>query len=265
VSRTPLRSPSAPAAADPGAARDEAARILAEYARRRRDLPWDYYSPFRPGVLFAIQQRVRAVLDLLRREGMADLRERSVLEIGCGRGDWLADLEAWGARRERLAAIEIDPATGLQAQARFAGWRAEDGTLIARGADIRVGDATRLPWPDGSFDVVLQSTALSSVLRADIRSAIAAEMARVLRPDGAILWYDLCVDNPRNAAVRGLRAPEIRALFPGYRVRLRRITLAPPLARRIAPVSWLAAQALERLALLNTHYLGALRRESDAR
>jgi SAM-dependent methyltransferase len=196
---------------------------------------------------------------------MADLRERCVLEIGCGRGDWLADLEAWGARRERLAAIELDPATGLEAQARFAGWRAEDGALIARGADIRIGDATRLPWPDGSFDLVLQSTVFSSVLRADVRRAIAGEIQRVLRPDGAILWYDLCVDNPRNAAVRGVRAGEICALFPAYRVRLRRITLAPPLARRLAPVSWLAAEVLERLAVLNTHYLGVLRRESDAR
>ena len=33
-------------------------------------------------------------------------------------------------------------------------------------------------------------------------------------------------------------AAEIRALFPGRRIELRRVTLAPPLARLVVPVSW---------------------------
>lgn len=265
MSLTPIdRSPSSDDAPNGGAARAEAARILAEYARRRRELPWDFYSLFRPAILFTKQQRVRAVLDLLRREGMADLRERCVLEIGCGRGDWLADFEAWGVRREHMAAIELDPATGREAQTRFAACRDEAGALIARGADVRIGDASRLPWPDCSFDLVVQSTVFSSVLRQETRKAIAAEMARVMSPGGAILWYDFFVDNPRNASVRGVRAAEIHALFPGYEVRLRRITLAPPVARRLVPVSWLVAAAIERLAVFNSHYLGLLRRKAEA-
>jgi SAM-dependent methyltransferase len=260
---TPRPHPRAADGLDPAAAHDEAARIVAEYARRRRELPWDFYSLFRPAVLFAKQQRVRAVLDLLRHEGLADLRERRILEIGCGHGDWLADLEAWGARRDRLAAIELDPMSGREAQARLAACRDERGAMIAPGADVRVGDATRLPWTDGAFDLVLQSTVFSSVLHADVRRAIAAEMARVLGPGGAILWYDLRVDNPRNPGVRGLQADDIRALFPGFRARLRRITLAPPVARRLVPASWLAAELLERLVVLNTHYLGLLRREDE--
>jgi hypothetical protein len=82
----------------------------------------------------------------------------------------------------------------------------------------------------------------------------------VLRPDGAILWYDLRVDNPRNPNVRGVRGAEIRALFPDFRLRLRRVTLAPPHARRLVPRSWLLAGLLERFVVLNTHYLGLLRR-----
>jgi SAM-dependent methyltransferase len=260
VRRNPIRSTSAPDTADPATAREEGARILAEYARRRRELPWDYYSLFRPAVLFAKQQRVRAALDLLRREGLADLRERRILEIGCGRGDWLADLEGWGARRELLAAIELDPVRGEAAQARFAAWRSESGEVRAAGADVRIGDASRLPWAAGSFALVIQSTVFSSVLRPDVRAAIAAEMTRVLRPDGAILWYDLRVDNPRNLNVGGVRGAEIRALFPDFRLRLRRVTLAPPLARRLVPRSWLLAGLLERFVVLNTHYLGLLRR-----
>lgn len=195
---------------------------------------------------------------------MADLRERRVLEVGCGRGDWLADLEAWGVRREQLAAIDIDPVRARETQARFAPWRGEGGEVLAPGADIRIGDASRLPWPDGSFDLVMQSTVFSSILQFEMRQAIAAEMVRVLRPGGAILWYDFLVNNPWNSNVRGVRAGEIQALFPGYQARLKRITLAPPLARRLVPLSWLAATALERLVLLNTHYIGLLRREDSA-
>ena len=265
MSRGPDTRSSGADAVDAVAARAEAARILAEYARRQRELPWDFYSLLRPAVLFAKQQRERAVLELLRRERLTDLREQWVLEIGCGHGDWLADLEAWGARRERLAAIELDPARAREAQARFAASRGEGGTVIAPGADVRVGDASRLPWADGVFDLVLQSTVFSSVLRPELRRAIAAEMVRVLRPGGAILWYDLAVDNPKNSKVRGVRAAEIRALFPGHEARLRRITLAPPVARRLVPVSWLAAAMLERCVLLNSHYLGLLRRGDAAR
>jgi hypothetical protein len=60
--------------------------------------------------------------------------------------------------------------------------------------------------------------------------------------------------------VRGIRRRELQSLFPGFQLRLRRVTLAPPLARLIAPRSALAALVLEDVRLLNTHYLGLLRR-----
>ena len=37
------------------------------------------------------------------------------------------------------------------------------------------------------------------------------------------------MDNPRNPNVRGIRADEIRALFPRCDISLRRVTLAPPI------------------------------------
>jgi hypothetical protein len=85
-------------------------------------------------------------------------------------------------------------------------------------------------------------------------------MARVLTDDGLVLWSDFFVRSPSNRAVRGMRRSEIARLFPGFAIELRRITLAPPIARSIAPYSHLAAGALEALRLLNTHYLGVLRR-----
>jgi hypothetical protein len=106
---------------------------------------------------------------------------------------------------------------------------------------------------------VVQSTVFSSILDAAMRAAVAAEMARVLAPGGVILWNDFFVDNPRNRAVRGIRRREVAALFPGMDVELRRVTLAAPIARAVAPRSQLAASALEALRVLDTHYLGVIR------
>ena len=83
----------------------------------------------------------------------------------------------------------------------------------------------------------------------------------MLKPAGIIVWYDFLFDNPRNANVQGVGSKEIRRLFPGCLIHLRRITLAPPLARRIVPISWSIARLLEQLRMLNTHYLGVIQKE----
>ena len=47
------------------------------------------------------------------------LSDRRVLEGG--RGQWLVDLESWGAERENLARIELDPDEGRKTQWCFPG------------------------------------------------------------------------------------------------------------------------------------------------
>jgi hypothetical protein len=55
---------------------------------------------------------------------------------------------------------------------------------------------------------------------------------------------------------------EIRMLFPACRIDLRRVTLAPPLARLLAPRSWLLTYLLSCSRVLCTHYLGAITRRA---
>jgi SAM-dependent methyltransferase len=171
-----------------------------------------------------------------------------LLEVGCGRGQWLATFEEFGVVRHNLAGIELDPDRHEFCARRFVG------------ADIRCGDAARLPWPDDSFDVAFQATVFTSILDHSLKQSIAGEMLRVLRPGGCVLWYDFFVNNPRNPHVRGISRREIQELFAGCTVRLRRVTLAPPLARRLAAVSWNVARLLESVRLFNTHYLAVIRR-----
>jgi ubiquinone/menaquinone biosynthesis C-methylase UbiE len=216
----------------------EADRILEELRRREREVPADFYSLDRPANRFLRHSQERALRTI------GSLSGKRVLEVGCGSGNWLEMLEGAAS----LAGIDLDPGRAARAAARFPG------------ADIRAGDASRLPWQSGSFDIVLQSTVFSSILDAEMRRAVASEMLRVLAPGGAILWYDFFVDNPSNPHVRGVRRREIEALFPGCRISLRRATLAPPIARRIVPVSWKLAALLESLRVLDTHWFGVIRR-----
>jgi len=55
--------------------------------------------------------------------------------------------------------------------------------------------------------------------------------------------------NPENPDVKGVNKREIYELFPNCDIYLKRITLAPLLARAIAPHSWLICYLFERLKI----------------
>jgi ubiquinone/menaquinone biosynthesis C-methylase UbiE len=139
--------------------------------------------------------------------------------------------------------------------------RIENARIRIPQADLRAGSASELPWPDESFDVVSQFTVFTSILDLALRRAVAGEMLRVLKPSGAALWFDFRFSNPRNAQVRGVRAAEIRSLFPGCRITLAPVLLAPPLGRVVAGWSWPLAEALQGLPFLCTHYVGLIRKQ----
>jgi SAM-dependent methyltransferase len=198
---------------------------------------------------FQIQERERHVLRLLDRYRMMPLAGKKILEVGCGTGKWLRDLVAWGADPELLFGVELLEASVARAR------RLCPGTVT-----IECGSAASLSFPAQSFDIVLQATMFTSVLDGVMRQAIAAEMLRVLRPGGLIIWYDFFFKNPRHSYVRPVTRAEIQTLFPGCSLDLRRVSLAPPLARLLAPRAWPVCSVLSRISPLCTHYLGAIRR-----
>ena len=113
------------------------------------------------------------------------------------------------------------------------------------GSSFLNADGQSLPFPSGAFDLVLQYTAISSVLDSDIRRNICADILRVLKHDGVIIWYDFWL-NPTNPQTKGIRKKEIREIFPNCDYEFHKITLAPPLARKLVPISWIFAQVLEK-------------------
>ncbi len=225
--------------------RAEESRIRAVYARREEGNRYSWFG----GNLYIMQQCERRILALLQRCGVEDLSSQTVLEVGCGNGYWLREFVKWGAHPENLTGIDLlADRVGLARR------------LCAPAVKVQCASAAQLPFPDGRFDLVFQSTVFTSILDSSLKQQVAAEMLRVVKSDGLILWYDYHVNNPWNGDVRGIRRAEIAELFTDCRVELEPATLIPPLARRLARYSYVACYLLEKIPLFCTHYLGAIRK-----
>jgi len=226
---------------------DDLFRLRREYENRKlRFEGKDVYSRIDPANFFAIQQRQRALLNVLRENGSVDFSKLKILEMGCGNGGILLEFLELGLMPTNLYGVDL------------LSDRLFNASKHLLGSHLLNSDGQFLPFPSHSFDMVMQFTALSSVLDPDIRRNICSEMLRVVDSLGIILWYDFWL-NPTNPQTHGIRPTEIRKLFPNCTCEFHKITLAPPLSRRIVPISWILAIFLESLKIFNSHYLVAIR------
>jgi ubiquinone/menaquinone biosynthesis C-methylase UbiE len=227
----------------------ELARLEAEYKRRASNSRYaERYSYFNNAALLHIHSLERSLLALLKRHNFTFLTEKKILDVGCGSGSHLRRLLDYGAAPANLAGIDLLPPRIQQAQ------------NLQSDIDWRVGSAHQLPYADATFDLVMSFVMFSSILDESLRQQIADEMWRVRKPGGLILVYDFIYSNPNNAAVRGVSQQKIKRLFnrPGARFDFQRITLAPPIARIVAPHAYWLATTLEQCKILNTHIVGII-------
>jgi len=180
------------------------------------------------------------------------LRNAQVLDVGCGGGGWLTRLASHGLPPENAHGVD------LRADA------IDRARSYVPSADVRVGNAAALPFPDESMDLVAQFTMLSSVEDSGVRTAIAREMSRVVRREGVIVSYDFWIQQ-RNQNTRGITKRELMALFDGHDINVCSVTLAPPIARRVAPRSYHLAVALQAVPPLRTHRLAFISPKPSAR
>lgn len=224
----------------------ESARIISEYQRRETEISKDLYAPWQAAENFILAERKARAAHLLFHLGKFPQSSDSCLEIGYGKIGWLADLISWGVSEKNLHGIELSAE------------RAGIAQNALPSADLRVGSATLLPWANNFFRFVIVSTVFSSILDSEIRKMIVAEIERVLMREGVVIFYDLAVGNPRNKNVEAVKAGQIKEIFPNFAGEIKRLTLAPPVARFAAPKSFALAALLNALPFLRTHLLAIL-------
>ena len=102
----------------------------------------------------------------------------TVVDVGCGPGDLVVAISR-RLREARIVGIDLSPSMLL--------WAGRHATTDGRVKFI-VGDAAELPFDDGSVDMVVSTLSLHHW--AEPADAF-AEIARVLKPGGVALVYDL--------------------------------------------------------------------------
>ncbi|MEE9166519.1 MAG: class I SAM-dependent methyltransferase [Candidatus Neomarinimicrobiota bacterium] len=121
------------------------------------------FEPFNTGL------RGLCVKMLPPREGMF------VLDMGCGTGSQLDVYQKAGCE-----VFGIDPSVAMIDLAR---------QKLGNHANLCVGDASRMPYGEGSFDLIVVSLVLHEI-SSRIRSVLVSESRRVLKKDGRLLVVD---------------------------------------------------------------------------
>lgn len=166
----------------------------------------------------------------------------AILDVGCGTGVNLVEAVRWFGPPRLLCGIDLS--VGMLEIARTK--TAKLGLQV----HLTAGDAERLPYPDGLFDLVLCNSVLHWF---SDKAAAIREMRRVLRPGGQLVlicaaapayweWFGL-VDRLLAAAI-GRPAPSSR----------------PPLPTLSEVALWLATEGLLTEHLANPTRLERIRR-----
>ncbi len=113
-----------------------------------------------------------------------------VLDVGCGRGLMLI-----GAAKRLTTgkAIGIDiwqaeDLSGNRPEATLENARREN---VAERVEVQTADMRRLPFPEGTFDVVVSCAAIHNIYSSADRAKAISEIARVVKPGGQILIDDI--------------------------------------------------------------------------
>ncbi|HFQ89723.1 MAG TPA: class I SAM-dependent methyltransferase [Desulfobulbus sp.] len=157
---------------------------LGEFVREKGHLLDSLYVTFEDkfrGTRGEIRERLRVYLDILRAAG-AGSEEQPVLDIGCGRGEWLELL-----RDEGLAGRGVDLNDTLAHQCRERGLAVETGDAIAHLRSL----------PEASLGAVTGFHIIEH-LPMETQLELYGEAVRVLRPGGVAIFE---TPNPQNLLV----------------------------------------------------------------
>lgn len=142
-----------------------------------------YYDLLAAFLTLGRERELRARLAALANIGPGE----SVLDAGCGTG-------SLAIAAKRLAGV-TGTVIGVDASPEMIDHARRKARRAGADVDFQIARAESLPFPDASFDVVLSTLMMHHLPRA-VRELFAAEILRVLRPDGRVLVVDF--EKPSN-------------------------------------------------------------------
>src|SRR5579871_562626 len=116
--------------------------------------------------------------------------EETVLDVGCGRGLLLigAAKRLTSGKAVGVDIWQAEDLSGNRLEATQENARLEG---VSDRVDVKDGDARRLPFADGTFDVVVTKDVLHNIYNAAERDTAVREIARVLKPGGRLVIEDV--------------------------------------------------------------------------
>jgi ubiquinone/menaquinone biosynthesis C-methylase UbiE len=137
--------------------------------------------------------------------------DETALDVGCGRG-LLLTAAARRVPRGKAVGIDIwqaEDLTGNRPEATLENARLEG---VADRVEVRTADMRQMPFPDGTFDVVVSNVAIHNLYQPAEREQAIAEIARVLKAGGQALINDIRHGDEYAAAFAKHGCPEVRRL-----------------------------------------------------
>ncbi len=223
---------------------DEVQKIIERYNKRKNSLPSGRYDFLNPWVYMNELEKECAIIRIFNKVGMNDLKSKNLLEIGCGNGANLLWFIRIGFSPHLLVGNELLPERAQIAN-----------NNTPKGLNIITGNALDIHYPENSFDIIYQSMVFSSILDDEFTQRLAQKIWSLIKVGGGILWYDFIYDNPLNKDVHGISFNKLKKLFPEAKIVKQKISLAPPLARRLTKISDNLYTLFNSLIFLRTHIL----------
>ena len=200
------------------------------------------YNPVLPENYYIVSSREKIFIKSLLNNFGTDFSDLKVLDLGFGAGNDIFTLIKAGFKTENISGVEV-------IEERFNRLK-----NILPETSLKLNTGFNIPFPDNSFDLIVQSTVFSSILNQNSRKELADEMIRVLKPGGKIFFYDLKYPNPWNKNVLKIDHKELDILFSSHHRESISVTLNPVIVRKIAKHSIILCEILEQIPVFCSHY-----------
>src|SRR5215468_11054133 len=150
------------------------------------------------------------VLDALHWRG-----DEQVLDVGCGHGLMLI-----GAAKRlhggKATGIDLWQREDQAGNSREATWQNVQLEGVTDRVELKDGDARKLPFADGMFDLVLSSWALHNIYDRNQRLGAVGEIVRVLKPGGRLALIDIRHTKEYAKALEQSQMLDIRRGWPSF-------------------------------------------------